>query len=174
MPAATIYKLLTRAELDAAQAGGVYCGSAHDARDGFIHFSTAAQLAGTARKYFAGVPDLVLLAVDVGYLTKLITPHPVPLPMGEGTPEQGEKRAAPSPLHPHPLADADTLGDKLAKASLLGEGQGVGGFLRWEPARDGDLFPHLYADLPISAVKSATAIPLATDGVPILPARLEP
>ena len=31
-----------------------------------------------------------------------------------------------SPLHPHPLADADTLRCKLAKASLLGEGQGEG------------------------------------------------
>ena len=85
MPAATIYKLLTRAEWEAARAEGVYRGSAHDARDGFIHFSTAAQLAGTARKYFAGVPDLVLLAVDVGALNKRPTPHPVPLPMGEGT-----------------------------------------------------------------------------------------
>ena len=66
MPAATIYKLLTRAEWEAARAEGVYRGSAHDARDGFIHFSTAAQIGETARKYFAGVPDLVLLAVDVG------------------------------------------------------------------------------------------------------------
>ena len=35
-----------------------------------------------------------------------------------------------SPLHPHPLADADTLRCKLAKASLLGEGQGEGRFPR--------------------------------------------
>jgi uncharacterized protein (DUF952 family) len=155
MPAATIYKLLTRAEWEAAQAEGVYRGSVHDARDGFIHFSTAAQLAGTARKYFAGVAGLVLLAVDVEALIELTTPHPVPLPMGEGTPEQGEERATPSPLPG-------------------GEGQGEGSELRWESARGGDLFPHLYADLPLSAVKSATAIPLSPDGIPILPGGLEP
>ena len=85
MAAATIYKLLTRGEWEAARVVGVYRGSAHDARDGFIHFSTAAQLGETARKYFAGVPDLVLLAVDVEGLNKARSPHPVPLPMGEGT-----------------------------------------------------------------------------------------
>ena len=72
MPARTIYKLLTRSEWEDAQAGGVYRGSSHDWRDGFIHFSTAAQLGETARKYFTGEPDLVLLAVDVGALKKLL------------------------------------------------------------------------------------------------------
>ena len=33
-------------------------------RDGFIHFSTAAQLAETAAKHFAGQTDLMLVAVD--------------------------------------------------------------------------------------------------------------
>jgi hypothetical protein len=55
-----------------------------------------------------------------------ITPHPVLLPMGEGTPELSSERATPSPLRLHPLADADTLRCKLAKASLRGEGQGEG------------------------------------------------
>jgi uncharacterized protein (DUF952 family) len=156
MPAATIYKLLTRAEWEAAQTGGVYRGSAHDVRDGFIHFSTAAQLAATARKYFAGVPDLVLLAVDVEVLTK--APSPLsPLPRGERRTPSQRAQPAPSPL----------AGEGWGEGEKLRE-------LRWEPARDGDLFPHLYADLPISAVKSATAIPLAADGVPILPAGLEP
>ena len=100
MPAATIYKLLTRGEWEAALAEGVYRGSAHDARDGFIHFSTAAQLAGTARKYFAGVPDLVLLAVDVGGLKKPHSPHPVPLPLGEGTLERSARSMPTFPL-PH-------------------------------------------------------------------------
>ncbi len=31
-----------------------------------------------------------------------------------------------SPIPPHPLADAVTLGGNLANASLLGEGQGEG------------------------------------------------
>ncbi len=61
----TIYKLMTREDWEAAKAAGVYGGSAHDLRDGYIHFSTAAQLDETARKYFSGTPDLVLLAVDV-------------------------------------------------------------------------------------------------------------
>jgi uncharacterized protein (DUF952 family) len=35
-----------------------------DRADGFIHFSTAAQAAETARRHFANQPDLVVLAVD--------------------------------------------------------------------------------------------------------------
>ncbi len=31
-------------------------------------------------------------------LSKTVTPHPIPLPMGEGTLEPGEERAPPSPL----------------------------------------------------------------------------
>ncbi len=112
MTAATIYKLLTRAEWEAARTEGVYRGSAHDLRDGFIHFSTAAQLGETARKYFAGVPDLVLLAVDVAALNGRPAPHPVPLPMGEGTLEF----AAGISGVPSPIADADAA-CKLAKAS---------------------------------------------------------
>ncbi len=30
----------------------------------------------------------------------------------------------------------------------------LGDAVRWEPARDGDLFPHIYAELPIHAVVS--------------------
>ncbi len=43
---------------------GRFHGSAVDARDGFIHFSTAAQLAETAARHFAGATDLMLVAVD--------------------------------------------------------------------------------------------------------------
>ena len=39
-----------------------------DLHDGFIHFSTAAQVAETAAKHFAGKPDLVLLRVDTASL----------------------------------------------------------------------------------------------------------
>jgi uncharacterized protein (DUF952 family) len=72
-------------------------------RDGFIHFSTAAQVRDTAAKYFAGTGDLMLIAVD---------------------------------------ADA------------------LGGALKWEVSRGGDLFPHLYGALPLTAV--IWAKPLAT------------
>ena len=46
----------------------MYRGSADDARDGFIHFSTAAQLAETARKHFFGQGSLVLVEVDTDAL----------------------------------------------------------------------------------------------------------
>ncbi|RAK67781.1 DUF952 domain-containing protein [Phenylobacterium kunshanense] len=59
-----IYKILPRAEWSAAQAAGRFDGSAIDHQDGYIHFSTAAQAAETARRYFAGLPDLVVLEVE--------------------------------------------------------------------------------------------------------------
>ena len=39
-----------------------------DKRDGFIHFSTAAQVRETAAKHFAGLDDLMLVAVDADVL----------------------------------------------------------------------------------------------------------
>ncbi|MBT3070451.1 DUF952 domain-containing protein [Rhodomicrobium sp. Az07] len=66
-----IYKLVTRGEWEAARAGGIFAGSEVDRRDGFIHFSTAAQVAETARRYFAGVPSLLLVAVDADMLAAL-------------------------------------------------------------------------------------------------------
>jgi uncharacterized protein (DUF952 family) len=58
-----IYKLLDRPAWEAALAEGVFTGSAVDLADGFIHFSTAAQVAETARRHFAGQADLMLVAV---------------------------------------------------------------------------------------------------------------
>jgi uncharacterized protein (DUF952 family) len=57
-----IFKIVARAEWEAAS--GDYHGSAHDKADGFLHFSTAAQLPETLRLYYAGRDDLVLVAVD--------------------------------------------------------------------------------------------------------------
>lgn len=59
-----VYKITTRAEWQQAEAAGVFQGSAVDRRDGFIHFSTAAQVPETARRHFAGQADLLLVAVD--------------------------------------------------------------------------------------------------------------
>jgi uncharacterized protein (DUF952 family) len=59
-----IYKVCGAGEWAAADLAGVYEGSADDARDGFIHFSTAAQLAETLARHFAGRDDLVLIAVE--------------------------------------------------------------------------------------------------------------
>jgi uncharacterized protein (DUF952 family) len=59
-----IYKILPRADWDAARAIGRFEGSPVDYLDGFIHFSTAKQAQETARKYFSGVADLVVLEVE--------------------------------------------------------------------------------------------------------------
>ncbi len=40
----------------------------------------------------------------------------------------------------------------------------LGPALKWERSRGGDLFPHLYADLPMGAVLRADPLPLGTDG----------
>lgn len=57
-----IFKVVPRIEWEAS--GEDYRGSAHDQADGFLHFSTAPQLATTLRLYYAGQDDLVLVAVE--------------------------------------------------------------------------------------------------------------
>lgn len=59
-----IYKLLSRAEWDHALALGRFEGSEVDLADGYIHLSTAAQAPETARRYFSGRTDLMLVAVE--------------------------------------------------------------------------------------------------------------
>jgi uncharacterized protein (DUF952 family) len=59
-----IYKICTAAMWREAERSGVFRGAAIDLRDGYIHFSTAAQAVETAEKHFAGERDLVLVAVD--------------------------------------------------------------------------------------------------------------
>lgn len=103
-----IYKILTRAEWDAAQAAGRFEGSAVDLADGYIHFSTAAQAQATAAKWFAGQSGLCVLEIE-----------------------------------------ADDLPD-----------------LKWEPARGGDLFPHLYRPLDPALVRAVREAPLGPDGAP--------
>jgi uncharacterized protein (DUF952 family) len=63
-----IYKICPASAWREAERQGVYRGSAHDARDGFIHFSTASQVAETARKHFAGQTGLFLIEVDADAL----------------------------------------------------------------------------------------------------------
>ncbi len=108
---ATIYKVCKWTAWRAAGLGP-FRGSRADERDGFIHFSTAPQLAETVVKHFAGATGLVLLAVD-----------------------------------------ADALGSAL----------------RWEPSRGGKLFPHLYAALPMTAVRWARPLAVGGDGRHIIP-----
>jgi uncharacterized protein (DUF952 family) len=108
----TIYKILPRKMWEAAVAAGVFNGSAVDIADGFIHFSTEAQVRETAAKYFAGLPDLLVVAV----------------------PETA-----------------------------------LGGAIKWEPSRGGDLFPHLYGPLPVATASWVKPLPIDADGRHLFP-----
>jgi uncharacterized protein (DUF952 family) len=55
-----VYKILRAAEWAAFKRDGRCAGSADDLRDGYIHLSTDAQMAGTLAKYFAGEVVTVL------------------------------------------------------------------------------------------------------------------
>jgi uncharacterized protein (DUF952 family) len=59
-----IYKICERGLWREAEREGVFRGAAVDARDGYIHFSTAAQVRETAARHFAGAGDLMLVAAD--------------------------------------------------------------------------------------------------------------
>jgi uncharacterized protein (DUF952 family) len=45
----------------------------------------------------------------------------------------------------------------------------LGGALKWEVSRGGDLFPHLYGALPLAAVLWARPLPLGGDGEHVFP-----
>ncbi len=107
-----IYKIADTPLWHAAVAASRFDGSAHDVRDGFIHFSTATQARETAAKHFAGQSGLVLAAIDTTTL---------------------------------------------------------GAALKWEASRGGDLFPHLYAPLPMSAVAWSKPLPVGADGLHVFP-----
>lgn len=59
-----IYKIFRRPEWDAFREAGLTEGAPVDVADGFIHFSTSAQVVETAAKHFAEESDLVLVAFD--------------------------------------------------------------------------------------------------------------
>ena len=61
---ATIYKISPAELWREAERSGEFAGAPVDHADGFIHFSTAAQVRETAARHFAGQTDLVLVAVD--------------------------------------------------------------------------------------------------------------
>ncbi len=64
MAPSLIYHMCRHEEWERAEATGRYCGSSQDAADGFIHFSTAAQIVESAAKHRAGQSGLVLIAAD--------------------------------------------------------------------------------------------------------------
>jgi len=59
-----VYKICSVSLWAEAERAGVFRGSEVDQRDGFIHFSDAAQVVETAAKHFAGQSDLLLVRVD--------------------------------------------------------------------------------------------------------------
>ena len=107
-----IFHMAREAEWATAESTGTYQGADEDHVDGFIHFSTAAQVRESAAKHRAGEAGLILIACDPDAL----------------------------------VAD-----------------------LKWEPARGGDLFPHLYGDIPMSAVVWARPLPLDANRQHVFP-----
>ena len=68
---ALIYKILTSDQWRAFEVDGVFDGAPVVRADGYIHFSTRAQAAGTAAKHFAGQRGLILAAVEADGLDAL-------------------------------------------------------------------------------------------------------
>jgi uncharacterized protein (DUF952 family) len=63
-----IYKIVPDELWREAEATGVFRGAPADLADGFIHFSTAAQVEETAAKHFAGQDNLLLVRVEADAL----------------------------------------------------------------------------------------------------------
>jgi uncharacterized protein (DUF952 family) len=63
-----IYKICPRTLWQAAEKAGRFDGASIDLTDGYIHFSSAEQVRDTAARHFAGVNELLLIAVDAGVL----------------------------------------------------------------------------------------------------------
>jgi len=73
---ATVYKIMDADAWRAAETQGRFFGAPVDLADGYIHFSSADQVAETAAKHFAGKDDLVLVAVAVAALGEALKWEP--------------------------------------------------------------------------------------------------
>jgi uncharacterized protein (DUF952 family) len=71
-----IYKIAPEALWRAAEQRGVFAGAPVDLQDGFIHFSTAAQVQETAARHFCGQGDLLLIAVEAERLGPALRHEP--------------------------------------------------------------------------------------------------
>ena len=63
-----IYKILRAEEWADLNRAGETAGAPIDVADGYVHFSTAEQVAETAARHFAGVTGLILAAFDADAL----------------------------------------------------------------------------------------------------------
>ncbi|MEN9895776.1 MAG: hypothetical protein RIR97_1628 [Pseudomonadota bacterium] len=59
-----VYKIVPASLWVEAEANGLFKGASIDLADGFIHLSTREQVAETARLYFRGQTDLLLVELD--------------------------------------------------------------------------------------------------------------
>jgi uncharacterized protein (DUF952 family) len=66
-----VFKIVSALAWASAAASGAFAGSADDIRDGFIHLSSAAQVQGTLKKYFAGQSGILVVAFDA----RALAPH---------------------------------------------------------------------------------------------------
>ena len=60
----TVYKVVSAPAWRVAEGAGAFTGSPVDLADGYIHFSTAAQVRETVARHFCGVNDLLIVSVD--------------------------------------------------------------------------------------------------------------
>ena len=65
MPDTIAYKVLLPDQLATLEHDGVFAGAPVDLADGYIHMSTAVQLAETIAKHFVGKTDLQIVEVDL-------------------------------------------------------------------------------------------------------------
>jgi uncharacterized protein (DUF952 family) len=107
----TIYKVLTREQWAAAEAGEPVRAPV-DVADGYVHFSTRTQLQATLDKWFRGQEGCVLAAFDT-----------------------------------------DAFENEL----------------KWEKARGGDLFPHVYGVVRAGQAQAMWLLELGEGGAPVAP-----
>jgi uncharacterized protein (DUF952 family) len=76
MPDKIAYKVLLAEELAVLERDGLFAGARVDLADGYIHMSTADQLAETIARHFAGKRDLQIVAVDLDALGEQVRWEP--------------------------------------------------------------------------------------------------
>ncbi|MFE2865447.1 DUF952 domain-containing protein [Embleya sp. NPDC059259] len=114
----TVYKLVGTDEWAAAMRRGEFEGAGIDLVDGYVHLSTGAQVAETARRHFAGRDALTLVAVDPGALGPTLRWEPSRggdlFPHVYGTVEAAAVRWA-EPLELPATPDGDTVAEAIAR-----------------------------------------------------------
>ncbi|EIV95652.1 DUF952 domain-containing protein [Frankia sp. QA3] len=115
--------------------------------EGFIHFSTPAQVVATANRFYAGRDDLLLVVVDPERLTASL---------------RWEPPAAPAPAQPA-TGGGTTPAAGTAQPPDSTPPSGTVPVTVDEPAT-GELFPHLYGPIDAGAVAAVVPFPPGPDG----------